>query len=83
MRTPGSMGPRRSKMLRAAPSDGSLFLASEQAAELYVNEVLDGRGNIQYLDRSGSVSALVEVEVDAEYVPDHNQLFQQEDPHGS
>ena len=38
------------------------FLQSEKAAELYVDEVLDGRGRFLYLDNRVSVSALVEVE---------------------
>ena len=33
---------------------------SELAAELYVNEVLDGQGRFMYLDRVSSVSALPE-----------------------
>ncbi len=39
-----------------------LHLDSEEAAELYVDEVLDGQGRFQYLDSVGSVSGLVEVE---------------------
>ncbi len=35
-------------------------LGSELAAELYVDEVLDGSGRFQYLDRVSSVSALPE-----------------------
>ncbi len=35
-----------------------LFLDSEVAAVLYVDEVLDGHGKFQYLDRVASVSAL-------------------------
>ncbi len=38
--------------------DGSQFMASEVASKLYVNEVLDGRGNLQYLDRDVSVSGM-------------------------
>jgi len=68
--------------LQLYPSDSD-FMHSEVACELYVDEVVDGSGRIQYLDRSGSVSALIEIEIDATYVPDHNELFQQEDPHGS
>ncbi len=43
------------------------FLHSEAAAEGYCDEFLDGKGNVQYLDKSGSVSALVEVEDDFDY----------------
>ena len=38
------------------------FLDSEVAAELYVDEIVDGGGRLLDIDRSGSVSALVEVE---------------------
>ncbi len=36
----------------------------------------------RYLDKVGSVSALIEIEDDFEYVPDHHELFEG-DPHGS
>jgi len=39
-----------------------LLADSEEASELYVDEVLDGSGRFSYLDSTGSVSALVEVE---------------------
>ena len=68
---------------RLHPLEQLAFLGSELAAELYVNEVLDGAGQFQYLDKSGSVSAMVEVEDDFDYVPNHNELFRQEVPHGS
>ena len=60
------------------------YLASERAAVDYCNEVVDGQGRQQYLDKVASVSGAFEVEVDAAYVPDHNQLFLEvgEDPHG-
>ena len=45
------------------------YLASERAAEDYCNEVVDGSGRLQYLDKSGSVSALVDVEEDFDYDP--------------
>ncbi len=32
------------------------FLGSEIASVLYVDEVLDGQGNVQYIDRGISVS---------------------------
>jgi len=51
-----------------------LFLRSESAAEQYVNEEVDGQGRKQYLDKSGSVSALVEVEEDFDYDPTHIEL---------
>ncbi len=35
---------------------------SEEASELYVDEVLDGSGRFRYLDSVGSVSALAEAE---------------------
>jgi len=56
------------------------FVASEEAAVAYVDETVDGEGHLLYVDKVGSVSALVEVEDG--YVPDHNKLFE-EDPHGS
>ena len=33
-------------------------IESEEASELYVDEVLDGSGSFQYLDKVGSVSGL-------------------------
>ncbi len=38
-------------------SFGELFLGSELASILYVDEVLDGAGRFQYIDSTGSVSA--------------------------
>ncbi len=38
------------------------FMASELACELYVDEVVDGAGNLLEIDSTVSVSALVEVE---------------------
>jgi len=48
---------RGSTILRKIPS-----LDSEYAAELYVDEVLDGNGQLLYLDNVVSVSALAEAE---------------------
>ena len=50
------------------------YLASERAAVDYCNEVVDGAGRQLYLDRLGSVSALVEVEADCDYDPTHIEL---------
>ena len=36
------------------------YMRSEKAAEDYVDEVVDGSGCRQYLDKVGSVSALIE-----------------------
>jgi len=38
------------------PGVTAQFLRSEGAAELYVDEVLDGQGRFQYLDKVGSMS---------------------------
>ncbi len=60
------------------------FLGSELAAEMYVDEILDGQGNIQYLDKVGSVSGLIEIENDFAYDPTHIELNHvMGDPHGS
>ena len=59
------------------------FLQSERAAEDYCNEVIDGEGRLQYLDSHGSVSASVEVEVDADYDPTHFELNRRLIHHGS
>ncbi len=50
------------------------FMGTEYASELYIDEVLDGQGRLQYLDKVGSVSGLVEVEEDYDYDPEHVQL---------
>jgi len=53
------------------------FLLSSEDSELEQQLSLEGllpRGSTDRVDKSGSVSALVEVEVDAEYVPDHIEL---------
>ncbi len=39
-----------------------LLADSEEASELYVDEVLDGSGRFRYLDSVSSVSALAEAE---------------------
>jgi len=58
------------------------FVASEEAAVAYVDEKVDGDGHLLYIDKVGSVSALVEDEDG--YVLNHNELFLEEvDPHGS
>jgi len=44
---------------------------------------VDGMDASRYLDKSGSVSALVEVEDDFEYSPDHVELNQRLTHHGS
>ncbi len=59
---------------RNTPLDGQQFLELEEASELYVDEVIDKRGTMCYLDKSGSVSALIEIENDCEYDPDHIEL---------
>jgi len=65
------------------PRVSPLFLGSEKAAELFVDEVLDGSGRFQYLDKSGSVSAMVEVEDDFDYDPKHVELNRRLIHHGS
>jgi len=59
------------------------FLASEEAAELYVDEVLDGSGRLQYLGGTVSVRGLAEAE--ARMVADAvmYKRFSGGDPHGS
>ena len=43
------------------------YLVTQQAVEDYCNELVDGGGRQLYLDKSGSVSAMVEVEDDYDY----------------
>ena len=50
------------------------YLSSQEAAVDYVDERVDGRGRIQYLDSMGSVSALIEVEEDYDYDATHIQF---------
>ncbi len=52
----------------------AVWVASEEAAVAYVDEKVDRDGLPQYLDKSGSVSALVEVEDDFDYDPTHMEL---------
>jgi len=61
---------------RVSIPDLDSYLASERAAVDYCNEVVDGSGRLLHIDRVVSMSALVEVEDDFDYVPDHNELFQ-------
>ncbi len=65
------------------PFDSGLFLESEAAAEDFCDELLDGAGNILYLDRPGSVSALIEIEEDFVYDPTHIELNRRLIHHGS
>jgi len=44
--------------MRSSPPASDQFLLSEGASEMYVDEVVDGQGRLQYIDRVGSVSAL-------------------------
>ena len=53
------------------------FLTSRgyrEVAEQHSLEGLAPRGELGYLDKSGSVSALVEVEADFDYDPKHQEL---------
>ena len=56
-------------------SHNGLLLSPEGLAqrELELDEV-DAMGPDRYLDKVGSVSGLVEVEVDSEYDPQHSEL---------
>ena len=62
---------------------GGLFLDSEEASELYVDEVLDGSGRFQYLDRVVSMSALAEAEAADRFYGVQMDMFSAGDPHGS
>ena len=61
------------------------FLTGRGYAEAAQREAgrgaLDAMDMFGYLDCTVSVSALVEVEVDAEDVPEHNELFLEEGIH--
>ncbi len=59
------------------------FVASEEAAVAYIDEMVDGDGHLEYLDKVGSVSALSEAEADYAYDPTHIELNQGLIPHGS
>jgi len=50
------------------------YMRSEKAAEDYVDERVDGRGCRLYIDSTGSVRGLVEVEDDFDYDPTHIEL---------
>ena len=52
----------------------AFYMRTEQAARDYCNEVVDGQGRLLYLDKVGSVSAMVEVEDDYDYDPTHVEL---------
>jgi len=60
-----------------------LYLRSESAAEHYVDEIVDGSGRLQYLDKPLSMSALTETETDYDYDPTHIELNRRLIPHGS
>ena len=61
------------------------WISTELASVMYVADLVDGKGSLQYgltfedacriLDRSVSVSAMVEVEDDFDYVENHNELY--------
>ncbi len=61
------------------------FVASEEAAVAWVDEKVDSDGRLLYIDKVGSVSGLDldGTPTDPDYVIQHNELFQQEDHHGS
>jgi len=59
-----------------------LFLGSEEASELYVDEVLDGSGRFLYVDSVVSVSALAEAEAADRFYGVQQDLFDVGDPHG-
>ena len=69
--------------LLVSPSDGSLFLSSERAVELYVDEVLDGSGRLLHLDRVGSVSGLIRFDSRLDCELNQVSLFPEGSPHGS
>jgi len=50
------------------------FVASEEAAVAWVDEWVDSDGKLLYIDRVGSVSALIEIENDCAYDPTHIEL---------
>ncbi len=52
------------------------FVASEEAAVAWVDEVLDSQGFFQYVDKVGSVSGLLELEQDSDYDSTHIELNQ-------
>jgi len=52
------------------------FVASEEAAVAYIDEMVDGDGKLLYVDKVGSVSGLIEIENDYAYDPTHIELNQ-------
>ena len=58
-------------------------LGLEEAAQRLSLEGLSPRGDLEYIDRVDSVSALVEVEDDFDYDPAHVELNRREIHHGS
>jgi len=59
------------------------LLGSEEASELYVDEVLDGSGRFCYVDRVVRMTALTEAEVADRFYGVQQELFPVGDPHGS
>ncbi len=64
-------------MFRPPPPD------SEVAAEMYVDELLDGSGDFQYLDIPGSVSGLIRFELIRDLSRNRQILLPKEGSHGS
>ena len=67
-------------------SHGSFLTAAGYAAVAQRERELlelDGMGPERYVDKVGSVSALVEVEDDFEYDPNHHELNRRVIPHGT
>ena len=64
----------RSKMLERIFLCQRCFVASEEAAVAYIDEMVDGDGQLEYVDKVGSVSALTETETDYTYDPTHIEL---------
>jgi len=59
------------------------FMDSEKASEMYVDEVLDGDGNIQYLDSTVSVRGVIRFDSARGFTRFNISLFPTESPHGS
>jgi len=60
------------------------LMGSELAAELYVDEVLDGQGRLCYLDTVGSVSASELRWLHyASNVEPYREILPEEGPHGT
>ncbi len=64
-------------MKRLAPP-----IDSEEAAELYVDEVLDGAGRFVHLDKVASVSGLIRFDLVTDRMRPRQILLPKEDPHG-